>query len=280
MNNKLVFTNHAVVVRFIGDDTDTIPADKYLQEFEKKLNNDDCSIFFSMTRKAFYITEDGIEFDVVLPDDDEKSLNNNMLTPLISNLIYLVKKYKGISEEKNVKAVKEAKIKAMENSNYEDIEDVEDLELYLDYLKTTVVKTAKTREEKCTLITKMIGIFLLIKRKKKEDDSKIPSPLDLRLYLEGFVSEVTNKSERLERSKKIALLNKVQGIVMDYKKINDILQGKRFSLDGGISLTISFLNRIDEVEKIFRPSSQIEKDLSQIMEELKEFANINPSRKR
>lgn len=265
MNNRIVFTDYNVVVVFKGTDTTTISTNKYIQDLEKKIGNDANGVFYSVNRNTFSITEDNTDFDVVLPDKDEDSLTTKEYTPLVKNLLYLAAKHRKISDEKNKVIVRETKIKAMENSNYEDIEDVEDLELYLDYLRNEALKKAKTTEEKETIQTKIIGIALLIKRKTKEDDNRIPSPLDLKSYIERFVYDVTNKSNKLTRKEKLMILNKTKKIVIDYKKLMEV----GFSSN----LPISILDRIDEVEdyldkKLGINSNQLENQLSHIMEEL------------
>jgi hypothetical protein len=260
-----VFTDYNVVVVFKGAETTTISTNKYIQDLEKKIGNDANGVFYSVNRNTFSITEDNTDFDVVLPDKDEDSLNTKEYTPLVKNLLYLAAKHRKISDEKNKVIVRETKIKAMENSNYEDIEDVEDLELYLDYLRNEALKKAKTTEEKETIQTKIIGIALLIKRKTKEDDNRIPSPLDLKSYIERFVYDVTNKSNKLTRKEKLMILNKTKKIVIDYKKLMDV----GFSSN----LPISILDRIDEVEdyldkKLGINSNQLENQLTHIMDEL------------
>lgn len=278
MNNKIVFTDYCVVVKLTDNSSTTIQANKYLQDLEKQLGNDKYGVFYSTTKKAFYITDDGVDYDVVLTGKDEECLNTEKYTPLVNNLLYLAGKHRRLCNENNAKLVRETKILAMENSNYEDIEDVEDLKLYIDYLKNTAYKKAKTREEKETIQTKMVGIRLLIKRKEREDDSRIPSPLDLKSYLEKFVYSVTNRVNRLDRSEKIKILDKTKKIVQDYKKLNDINQGRRIALFGSGNLANNILDRIDEIEdyldrKLSPEHNPLTNELNQIMGELEEFVD-------
>ena len=277
MNDKIVFTEYNVVVKSLNNKTTTIPTAKYLQDLDKKIGNDNNGVFFSTSKNTFYITDDGHDYDVVLPDRDENSLETKNYTALVNNLLYLAAKHRKLSDANNKKIVRETKIKAMENSNYEDIEDVEDLELYLDYLKKEALKNAKSNEEIITIQTKIIGITLLIKRKSKVDDNRIRSSLDFKEYFDKFARESMFRTNKLERRERLATLNKIKGIVKDYKKLNDINQGRKSPMFNRY-LAVSLLDRINEVETFLDKKSGIitnpfEIKLTEIMEELKEYAD-------
>lgn len=279
MNDCIVFTNYNITVKYTDAFQETFPTNKFLEILEKKLNDNKYSIFYSENKRIFYITYDGRDYDVVLPAIDQKSLESNNFTPLVNNLLYLAAKKRNIIYSNNKEAVRETKIKAMENSNYEDIEDVEDLRLYLDYLKNTALKKATKQEDIETIQTKIISISLLIKRKTRDDDNRIQSPLDLKSYMEKFVYEVMDKVNKLDNKDKKMILSKTSKILKEYKKyINYSFGNKR--IFNNKYLPVNILDMINEVEgfldhKLGAFINPLHSELSQIMNELEELTNEN-----
>ena len=277
MNNKMVFTDNNLVVLLRGSNISSILAVDLIKHLESHLKNQSDGVYYNPRNKTFFILYSGYEYEVFLTDNDENELGFNRYTPLVKNLLYLAAQKKKIEEEESAKVVKETKIDAMEKSNYEDIEDIDDLRLYLDYLYKVSLKKARSREEKETVQAKIVGVRLLIKRKERQSENRILSPIDLKTYVERFVSDTTKRVNKLKRNEKLMILNKTKKIVEEYKKYNDINLGIKAGIFTNPYIALSILDKVDEIEAFFKSKSDDmetnDNELTQIMSELEGFVD-------
>ena len=281
MNNKIVFNENGIVVKITDGKNEVIKVDKYLNYFDSNLNskNRDYYVFFNSNKNIFYITDNSKDYEVILNDDDQKTLENKEYSILVKNLLYLAAKSKKIATERNKKEVIATKINAMEQSNYEDIEEVEDLELYRNYLINNKLKLAKTKEDILTIQTKIIGISLLIKRLTREEDSKIETSLDLTSYLNSFIDYVKSGLRAVDsRSNKLKILNFTKGIINDYKKCMDLKHKNDLIVRINKYLPVKLLNKIDTVElfldRAISLSNGAEKELNDIKSDIEAHINV------
>ncbi len=266
----IVFTNQNVVVKSFNKIITIEPIPKYIKKLEKRITSKEYNVYFNIYHNTFIIMEENIEYDVILPSIE--SVGKQCYTSIVSCLLNLAVKEHENSSIQEKEATKEAKIKAMEESNYEDIEELEDLELYLDYLKKEKIKEAKTNEEKVVIKTKIFYLESLINKKKSEEERQKNDPLGLNDHIYGFIHDLSVKASDLNDKDKLIALGMTKEILEDYKRLKSTKPDKnRLLVLGSSKHPMNIIRRIVNVELFI--SESLRNNNVSFSEILKEIAN-------
>ncbi len=248
-NNQIVFTDWYTAS--INNDSEhyEIPVPKFLKELEKKLESTDYNVFYEENQKRFYITYCGVDYNVLLNKGEQLKLSSGEFSPLILKLFWLAKLEKKYNDEKALQEVRIAKIKAIEESDYEDLDTLEDHELYLEYLENSL-KKAKTSKEKNAINTKIAYIVPKIRELKKNEKQQQDNPLNLQLYINRFIYNILAQIEQLDEAERTKMAAKLKKILLDFKKIVDDYNKKKDTglFIGNPLLPMEILERIIDVE--------------------------------
>jgi hypothetical protein len=170
---------------------------------------------------------------------------------------YLVKRFKGLAERKNIINEKKLKtkefndrIREIELSGYSKLETLEDYELYLKYLNKKA-KQAKTNEEKELIAVKIKGLLKVV-----------TNPYNLQL-----IYNVAEKSKLLSEERKAELETILRSITEDY--YNEIVanQDQLFVL-GSSNKPMDIIRRIVDTEFLVQEwINENKKEEEEIVEE-------------
>ena len=245
--NRLVFTDWYTV---IINNYNEVPLSKFLRELEKKLKTKEYNVYYDENTMKFIITYNGIDYEVILPINSQKSLNSKQYTPLVLKLLLLATNEEIYSDIANKQAVRETKIKEMNDSFYEDIETIEDYELYLDYLKKALTK-AKTVEEKNTINTKIASIVNIINNMKKEEKQRKENPLNLQLHINRFIYNIIKELDKINEKDRKIIGVELKKIILDYYKIVKKYNSRKDTdlIVGNPIIPMEILSRIIIVEE-------------------------------
>ena len=263
INNQIVFTDWDEMVKITdGGEEDPIPTFTYLKDIENNIKNEDYGVYFNPDKMAYGITDSGIDYEVILNEDERDNLLTGKKTPLLEKLNVLVSEFQVINSQRNLRASNIKKIQTMDSMVSLDGVDVEDLKLYLDYLKVHVLSNAKTKNEKKTIETRINKVSQIIKVKLEEGQKNVDNPEELNDYVYKRIREMLGLCRELSGENKERALNNVLKILDSYIAI-DQKQRRKF--------TTVFVGCLDEVEKTVK--DLIKKEKSELKERLEEFIN-------
>lgn len=279
INNQMVFTDwyKVTICSSRGYVEKEIPVPKFLKELEKNLKSLEYNIVFDEDINKFMITYDGVDYDVILNNTEQKCLETKQYSPLILKLLWLATLDKKYTDEIELQKYREERINSIIKSNYEDMVTLEDHELYLEYLNASLKKT-KQEDERNTINTKIAAIIPIIDKLRKEESQKVKNPLNLRLYINRFIYDALKQIDELDDEDRIALAGELKLILIDFKKIVDEYNAKKDKglVIGDPMLPSSILERIIDLEfkiknvvKKENISSYVENELGDLEKELR-----------
>ena len=275
--NLIVFTDwNRVVITTKNENGENIcekSISNYLKYIEKLLHSNKYNVLYDSVNKKFTIIDDGIYYDVLLPDAEEESLITGNYTSLALSLLLLAIKEKKYNDQDELKRVKEAKINAIIDSDYEDMGDIEDQNMYLEYLKESL-KYANTKEEKNTIKTKILYLSDIILKEKKEREEDTINPLRLQNRTLYLLFELICESKRLSLKDREMINNKIKKVLLDYRKtvLNYYNSKKNTLVVGKPTIQFSTLRQIVEIEEIIR--NLYLKGMNNIISELSTDKNV------
>ena len=275
---KIVFTDWYTVI--IGNDSE-IAVTKFLKELEKKIESKNYNVFYD--DKKFIITYNGIDYNVILPFESEKSLQSTEYTSLTMTLLFLASREKKINSERELQEVRKVKIEAIDDSSYENIESLEDYELYLEYLKKRI-NSAKTKEERNAINVKIASIIRIISDKKESEKQKIQNPLDLQMHIYRFIYNLLDKVKLLDLSNRKKIIQELKEILNDFhnrvkkyyeRKDNDLIIGNPMVpmdiLDRIVNLEFIVKQELEECKR----NNIVNSEITKIEDELDDIINDN-----
>lgn len=246
--NRLVFTDWYTVI-FNGNRE--VPLSRFFRELEGKLKTKEYNVYYDENTMIFIITYNGTDYEVLLPINSQKSLKTKEYTPLVLKLILLARNEEIYSDIANKEAVRETKIKEINDSFYEDIETIEDYELYLDYLKKSLSK-AKTEEEKHTINTKIASIINIVNNMKKEEKQKRENPLNLQLHINRFIYNIIKQLDKINEKDRKMIGIELKKIILEYYKIIKKFNSRKDTdlVVGNPVIPMEILSRIIDLEAL------------------------------
>ena len=285
---ELWFTEKGTVIYSTPKGVVEKPGSRIFKELEKKYKKETHNVFFDEENNKFTITVDGINYDVVLPEESQRSLlpsnSGPTYSPLVLKLLYLSMIEQQYNDYVRNLEVRKAKIKEMDDSFYENMKTLEDHEIYAEYLEEKY-KKAKTKEERDLINTKLANIYEYIKVLRKQEREEDNNPLNLKLHINRFIYELLDKAKLLDDSKRIKVANLLRKIVLEYQRIVKDYNRSGNSLKlGNPLISLEILGKIVDVEFLVakylsekKTNDYIDSRMGNVIESLEQ--NIIPEEK-
>ena len=221
-NSELWFTEKGTVIYSTPKGVIEKTGSRFFKELERNYKKDSHNVIFDEENNKFTITIDGINYDVVLPEESQRSLipsnSGPTYSPLVLKLLYLSMIEQQYNDYVRALEVRNAKIKEMDDSFYENMKTLEDHEIYAEYLEAKY-KKAKTKEERDLINTKLANLYEYIKVLRQKEKQENENPLNLKLHINRFIYDLLDKAKLLDDSKRIKVANLLRKIVLEYQRI-------------------------------------------------------------
>lgn len=249
---ELWFTEKGTVIYSTPKGVVEKPGSRFFKELERNYKKNSHNVFFDEENNKFTITIDGIDYDVVLPEESQRSLipsnSGPTYSPLVLKLLYLSMIEEQYNDYTRAIEVRNAKIKEMDDSFYENMQTLEDHEIYAEYLEEKY-KKAKTKEERDLINTKLANLYEYIKELRRKEKQETENPLNLKLHINRFIYELLNKAKLLSDNRRIKVANLLRKIVLEYQRIVKEYNRSGNSLKLGNPLvSLEILGKIVDVE--------------------------------
>ena len=250
-NNQIAFTDWYMVIVSTKDDSIEMPVPKFLKALEKKYKSDKFNIIYNEDTKEFAITYNGEDFSVEFNSEEKRNLESGEYSPLLVKLMFLATQEKIYNDIQQERERKKQRLNEILNSSYDDMKTVEDYELLLDYLENKKYREAKTEKERNTVNTMVAHIIPKLNELKKQEESKITNPLNLRMHINKFIYDLLTQTKQVsDDNVRVNLVNRIKKIIADYRKIVDDYNrnGNNVLYVGNPLLPMQILDRINEIQ--------------------------------
>ena len=250
----IVFTDWNVVVKIDDDKNECWKTSDYLEGLLYKINGSTYSVFYGPNKRQFIITEDGLNYKVVLPPNDQNELSARKYSSLVSCLLYLSTIDKRFDESNYLKAYKIGRIERLDDAtSYEDF-SVSELEFYKDILRKRL-NEEKYKEDTDDIRVKISDIVIIIENKKKEDNSCSK--------IFETIHNLVEESKKLDVNDQNIVLDRAETILNSYSEYK---KEKSDVLLNGEQLPENIVNQLREL-KLFinRPLDETEDNTLEIV---------------
>jgi hypothetical protein len=278
-NSELWFTEKGTVIYSTPKGVVEKPGSRFFKELERKYKKDSHNVIFDEENNKFTITIDGIDYDVVLPEESQRSLipsnSGPTYSPLVLKLLYLSMIEEQYNDYTRAIEVRNAKIKEMDDSFYENMQTLEDHEIYAEYLEAKY-KKAKTKEERDLINTKLANLYEYIKELRRKEKQETENPLNLKLHINRFIINLLEKAKQLDDARRLKIANLLKKIVSEYQRIvNEYNQSGNSLKLGNPLVSLEILGKIVDVEFLLasylkekQASDYVESRMGNIVEQL------------
>ena len=250
-NNQIAFTDWYMVIVSTKDDSIEMPVPKFLKALEKKYKSDKFNVLYNEDTKKFAITYNGEDFSVEFNSEEKRNLESGEYSPLLVKLMFLATQEKIYNDIQQERERKKQRLNEILNSSYDDMKTAEDYELLLDYLENKKYREAKTEKERNTVNTMIAHIIPKLNELKKQEESKITNPLNLRMHINKFIYDLLTHTKQVsDDNVRVGLVNRIKKIIADYRKIVDDYNrnGNNVLYVGNPLLPMQILDRINEIQ--------------------------------
>ena len=287
-NSELWFTEKGTVIYSTPKGVIEKTGSRFFKELERNYKKDSHNVIFDEENNKFTITIDGFDYDVVLPEESQRSLipsnSGPTYSPLVLKLLYLSMIEQQYNDYVRALEVRNAKIKEMDDSFYENMKTLEDHEIYAEYLEAKY-KKAKTKEERDLINTKLANLYEYIKVLRQKEKQENENPLNLKLHINRFIYDLLDKAKLLDDSKRIKVANLLRKIVLEYQRIVKEYNRSGNSLKlGNPLISLEILGKIVDVEFLVakylsekKTNDYIDSRMGNVIESLEQ--NIIPDEK-
>ena len=287
-NSELWFTEKGTVIYSTPKGVIEKTGSRFFKELERNYKKDSHNVIFDEENNKFTITIDGFDYDVVLPEESQRSLipsnSGPTYSPLVLKLLYLSMIEQQYNDYTRALEVRNAKIKEMDDSFYENMKTLEDHEIYAEYLEAKY-KKAKTKEERDLINTKLANLYEYIKVLRQKEKQENENPLNLKLHINRFIYDLLDKAKLLDDSKRIKVANLLRKIVLEYQRIVKEYNRSGNSLKlGNPLISLEILGKIVDVEFLVakylsekKTNDYIDSRMGNVIESLEQ--NIIPDEK-
>ena len=287
-NSELWFTEKGTVIYSTPKGVIEKTGSRFFKELERNYKKDSHNVIFDEENNKFTITIDGFDYDVVLPEESQRSLipsnSGPTYSPLVLKLLYLSMIEQQYNDYTRALEVRNAKIKEMDDSFYENMKTLEDHEIYAEYLEAKY-KKAKTKEERDLINTKLANLYEYIKELRRKEEQETENPLNLKLHINRFIYDLLDKAKLLDDSKRIKVANLLRKIVLEYQRIVKEYNRSGNSLKlGNPLISLEILGKIVDVEFLVakylsekKTNDYIDSRMGNVIESLEQ--NIIPDEK-